>query len=478
MARQAFNVNNMSLYSILRDVLHRLWIVVIAAGIGTMITFTVMKQQYIPEFTSTAIYVISPRENTGYVYTNKQFASNISGVLQNLVNADIMVNRIQQDLKKSYLTSTREVSLIEETNLVKITVTSRDAIESYLTIDSIIDNYYELSEYINSNAVLDELKAPVVARTPNNSFTPRTRSLQVGGLSALAMLLILVMLSMFRKTIKTVDAAEDNLEITVLGTVFHEQKNKTIKAKVVQSVKSLLITSPIISRTFLESFNNIRMKLEYEIERNQKNVFMITSVCENEGKSTVALNIALSLAKEGKKVMLIDADMRKPAIHKMLDIKDEEIIDMINLLQGKCGLDAATYSNPNIGLDIVMSSKGHDRTHEYIKSGAMRDLIHKASQLADYVIIDTPPMGLVSDTEALLDVVDFTMLVIRQDFSYERDVMNVLGIINDSHTKFVGCILNDFRRIKISKAVNDFAYNVEQQLEKQKAEKVVEVYDE
>ena len=91
----------------------------------------------------------------------------------------------------------------------------------------------------------------------------------------------------------TEDAVEEQLGTTLLGSIYHERKNRTFKAKIAQKVKVLLITSPIISTRFIESINNIRVKMEYEHERNpEKNVYMVTSVCENEGKSTVALNLA------------------------------------------------------------------------------------------------------------------------------------------------------------------------------------------
>ena len=449
MNSKIINLRNIDLFSLAKDLIRSWWIIVMVAAMGVMGTHAYISNTYVPTYTSTAIYVVTPKQNTGYVYTNKVFASNVVTIFQNLMNSDIMINKIKKDLHLSNYEVSSNISLIEETNLMKISATSGDPIVSFKTIDSIMNNYSDLSEYLTSDAVFETLEAPTVATHADNVLMPRNKSLMVGGICGLLAILALSAVSIFRRTIKTEAAVEDQLETNLIGTIYHENKNRTVKAKIVQSVKALLITSPIITTKFIEAFNTIRIKIEYEHERNpEMNSILISSVCENEGKSTVAINIALSLAKEGKKVIIIDADMRKPALYKMLDIPTTDVVDIIKLLQGECGLDQVMYHD-NLGVDLVMSTKGHASTYEFMKSGAMKDLIRKCKKMADYVIIDTPPMAMVSDTEALVDNVDYSLLVIRQDFSYEKDIKNCINIMNDANCKFLGGILNDYKVLKM-----------------------------
>ena len=468
---------NIDLYSVVRDVLKRMWLVLIVGCIGIMVAFTIMKEAYVPTYTSNAIYVVNPSQSTGYVSGNKSVAESVVKVFNSIMYQGVMRHKLMEDLgeTEARFASERSAVLIEGTNLMKITVTSTDPIVSFKTIGAVMNRYHEISGFLREDAVFDELKSPVIAKNPDNAFTPRIRSLAVGLGCALITLFILIILSVLRKTVKTESAVEETLETTHLGTIYHEEKNRTIKAKVVQSVKALLITSPIITNKFIESVNNIRTKIEYERERNpRKNTFMVTSVCENEGKSTVAMNIALSLAKESKKVILIDADMRKPAAYKMLDIPKKQITDMALLLQGKIGLDETLYKGKNIPIDVVMSSRGHTRTNEYMKSAAMLDLINKCKELADYVIIDTPPMALVSDAEALLDRVDYAMLVVRQDFSFTSDILNCISIVEESNTRFIGVVLNDFKVFRVNSKRHSYGYEYGHG---EPNGKVVEVYD-
>lgn len=471
MNNKLIDLKNIELYSVFIDLLDRLWIVFMVACIGIMAQYTFLTRNYIPVYTSSAIYVVTPRQSTGYVYTNRRFAESAVPVFQNLMNTDIMNKRIAKEIGRDNIGAIIDVELIEGTNLMKVSATSTDPLEAFEVIGAIMNNYDELSEYLNSDAVFDTLKAPMVARYADNLLTPQNQSILAGIISGLVMMAIIVLISCLRTTIKKEGVVEEELEVPLLGTVYHEKKNRTIKARITQMVKALLITSPIISGKFIEAINSICIKLEYEHERHpEKNVFMISSVCENEGKSTVALNIALSLAKEGKKVILIDADMRKPAVYKMLDIPKENVVDMIKLFKGECGLDEVLYHDEKLELDLIMSPRGHANTHEYMKSSAMKDLIGKCKSLADYVIVDTPPMSLVSDAEVLLDRVDFSILVIRQDFSYKNDIRNCINTMKDSGSKMLGSILNDYKVFRPERRSRENAYS-------NANGKAVEIYD-
>lgn len=468
MNRKILNLRNIDLFSLLKDLVRNWWIILMVASMGVMISHAYISASYVPEYTSMGIYVVTPKQSTGYVYSNKQFAASVVTVFQNLMNSDIMNNKIKKDLHVSNLDASMDISLIEETNLMKVTVTSKDPILSFKAVDSIMNNYVDLSEYLTSDAVFELLEAPVVATHADNALMPRKKSLWTGTVCGLITLIILLAISILRRTIKTEAAVEEQLDTTLLGTIYHEQKNRTVKSKMIQGVKALLITSPVMTPKFIEAFNNIRIKIEYEHDRRpEKNIVLVSSTCENEGKSTVVLNLGLSLAKEGKKVIIIDADMRKPAMYKMLDIPKNKVTDMIKLLQGECGLDEVLYHD-RFGVDLVMPTKGHASTYELMKSGAMKDLIRKCSKMADYVIIDTPPMSMVSDTEAIVDWADFSLLVIRQDYSYEKDIINSINIMNDSNSKFLGCVLNDYKVIKIKDKHSMF---------KILEEREVEVYD-
>lgn len=474
MSTKLINLKNISLFSLCRDICRNIWVVIIIACIGVMGMYTHIKDSYVPQYTSSAIYVVTPKQSSGYVYNNKRFAESVIEVFQNLMHTDIMRNRIMEELHLTTLNATANVELITETNLMKITVTDTDPIVAFQTIGAIMDNYAELSEYLNSDAVFDTLKAPTVANNPNNALTPQKKSVTAGIVCGFLALLGVVLLNLFTKTIKTEDAVEDILDTTLLGTIYHENKNRTIKAKIVKSVKSLLITSPIITQKFIEAINNIRIKMEYEHERHpNKNVFLFTSVNENEGKSTVSINVALSLAKEGKKVIMIDGDMRKPAIYKMLDIPKATVTDYINVLQGKCGLDEVIYHERNINMDLIMATKGHTSTNEFMSSGAMSDLIKKCSEMADYVIIDTPPMWSVSDAEILLDKVDFAVLVVRQDYSHEKEIKGSLEIMENSNAKLLGCVLNNYTVFGVNRKKHAYGYT-----NNGESRKAVEIYGE
>ena len=131
----------------------------------------------------------------------------------------------------------------------------------------------------------------------------------------------LVFMSVMRGTIKTEAAAVRRLKGTKLALVGHEVKNRTFRARLRNKNKAILITNPITTFGYVETFRKLAFRVQAEMKKNGQKVLLISSVEENEGKSTIASNIALAMAQTGKKVLLVDMDLRRPAIYKIFDIK-------------------------------------------------------------------------------------------------------------------------------------------------------------
>lgn len=460
-----FDYKNIDLYGIVQDILRNWWVILLAGLIGVMAVYTVIRESYEPEYTSSAVYVVNPKESTGYKRSDKIIAQNAVTAFQGLLTQDIMKKRIMQDLGTTSWDAKINATVLESTNIMTLSVTTHKPVESFEIIKYVMENYSALSKYLNEDAVFEELKSPEVSTFPDNVLTPRKKSILAGVGIAFLMMCLIAVLSIMRKTIKTEGAIESRLGAPLYGTVTHEEKNKTFKSKLKKNIKSILITNPLISFTFFEEINNIRVKMQYEHERHSsKNIYMVTSVCENEGKSTVAINLALSLMRDGKSVIVLDADLRKPAMYKVLDIEKEKIRDYVDLLQGNSTLEEVLYKDESTGVKLLMANKGHSSTYEFVKSEAMRELINTLSGMADYVVVDTPPMSMVSDAEALSEMVDFSMLVVRQDFAYEEDVRSSIEILNNANSKFLGCILNHyktFESIGRDNSYNNYGYTAE-----------------
>ena len=122
-----------------------------------------------------------------------------------------------------------------------------------------------------------------------------------------------------RDTVKCEADVEQKLDTRLLATVRHEKKQKTLRNR----KTSILITNATTGFAFVETFKRLRTRVDYLMRRAQGRTILVTSLLEDEGKSTVAVNLALAMARRHKNVLLIDLDMKKPALYKLLDRQQE-----------------------------------------------------------------------------------------------------------------------------------------------------------
>jgi tyrosine-protein kinase Etk/Wzc len=190
-----------------------------------------------------------------------------------------------------------------------------------------------------------------------------------------------------------------------------------------------------------ESFRSIRTSLRYLIKENDHPIISITSTISSEGKTFISINLAAIYAMLGKKVLLIGLDLRKPRIHRIFDISNSE--GMSTFLSGNCDYDKVIKKTKIENLFYAVSGPVPPNPAELIEGSVMKSFIARIKNEFDLIIIDTPPVAIVSDALLLADYVDVNIFVVRQRYSSK----NTLDLIEEFHKserlKGIGIIIND-----------------------------------
>ena len=188
-----------------------------------------------------------------------------------------------------------------------------------------------------------------------------------------------------------------------------------------------------------ESYRTLRTNIQYSSFDKDYKVIMVTSSEPGEGKSTTSGNLALCLAQGDKKVVLIDCDLRKPSIHKKFKVSN--IVGLSDVIIGKEELVAALHRY-NKNLVILTSGKIPPNPYEMLSSKAMTALIENLKENFDYIILDTPPVQAVTDSQILSTKADGSILVVRSEKTKKDSVQNAIGLLKKVNANIIGTVLN------------------------------------
>lgn len=419
-------------YILIKDVLKNLVTIILISLIVSGVAYLVKENTYTPRYQTKATFLVSSAD--GSSYSNK---TSLATLLQEVMGSQLLKKIIAQDLGMEGTTVPATITTTVESsvNIMNITVTADTPRMAFLVMDSLIENYSQVSDYLMEGLVLDVLE-PAQIPTASTSQTGARKLFKTVFLYAFCILIVgAAVLSYARDTVKFEQDISEKLDAPLLATIYREHAKKK------KDKKSILITGVNISFSFVETFKKIRTRIEYEAHKNQCRVIMITSVMENEGKSTVAANIALALAQKSDKVVLVDADFRKPAQYKVLDAgtRDNGLGDV---LQGRCSLEDVMRLYEPGGLYCLYSYKAYENSSEMLLSLVMKRLVNELREKMDYVIIDTPPTSMVADAEIVSEYADGALLVVREDGAPCAEINDTIDMLTNSKSKLLGCIYN------------------------------------
>lgn len=208
--------------------------------------------------------------------------------------------------------------------------------------------------------------------------------------------------------------------------------------------------------SYTEAYKTLRTNLSFASISKQYKKIIITSAIPNEGKSTVAANLAITLAESDAKVLLLDCDLRNPTLRRLLRVRPEYKQGLTSLLTGQAPTEECIIHHPKIKCDVLLAGATPPNPVELLSSQQMKTLLDQLSEKYDYIICDTPPVSVVTDAAALSQFCDGVLLVVRQKVSTKEQVHTAKRNLDAVQANVLGTILSYYDRSNDTQAVNPY----------------------
>jgi capsular exopolysaccharide synthesis family protein len=234
--------------------------------------------------------------------------------------------------------------------------------------------------------------------------------------------------------VRSVEEVSKKLHFPIVGEISHKAK--------VRSLEIVVYDRSLVS----EQFRSIRSLLSFQLKNKKNKCILVTSSTSGEGKSFNSLNLAAVFAIPGKKVALLEFDIRKPVLHKVFNLKDNCVGLTEYLTEKETDFSKISYSIEQIpSLHFYPAGSLSTNPADLLLSENLRNLFKSLKEEYDYIVVDSPPVGLVSDSLVLSEYCDSVLFVVRQDKTLKKNLNIVKSLgLNKSFVN-VGLIMNDVR---------------------------------
>lgn len=430
----------LDLFSMIKDILRQWWVILLFSLSAALLTSVVKTETFNPQYTVSTTFVVTSKGLNTSVYSNLSGTISKAEQFKQILEFNLLKTTVKEDLGLDSFDATTNVVAVENTNMLRMSVTSNSALLSYRITKSILKNYHSVSDYVLTNVILEIIEPPAIPARPSNAQNVWNSMKKAFLITAAALILILAVFSYMKDTIKNENDAKRKIDARLLGTVYREKTKRMVKAK----NRSMIVTNPLISYRFTEAYRMITAKLVNRMEKRHAKVLMVTSVTENEGKSTVASNIALCLAKEGNRVLLIDCDFRKPALYKIFSSDEMQgVVNFPEILKSNA-IPANLINHVKDGnFYTILNDTQSFILEDIMNTGVFDRIMTICRNKMDYIVMDTSPIALVSDTVQLADHADASIVVMSQDRILARDINDTIDSLNNTKAQVIGCVFNN-----------------------------------
>lgn len=421
----------------------RIMVLIIAACAAGM--FLRARVTYHPVYQAYNTFTVTSSSAYGYTSDtyNSTVAANLGQVFPYILKSEILRDIVAKDLGTSGIPGSIHTQVMDDTNLITLTAEASDGKTAYRILQSYIRNYPKVSRHVLGTVKLESMDASGVPASPSNPESFRTEAEKGVLLGLVIVFFVLLIYALARKTVTDEDDLRQIFHAPILGKMPEVEFKKRGRHNTLGDIR-VLVSNEEIPYAFRESVRRIRTRFNREADSNHLQMVLVTSSVIGEGKSTVASNLALSLAREGKKVLLIDGDLRNPSVEYTLGLTEEDSQrpGFCELLTDQTSLDEVLQKTENDHLFIIPGGRPVDDVVGILSAEHTADILQKLRTQYDRIIIDAPPSALLPDAAILADYADGILYVVRQDYCRIDRIISGVNMFADKQISISGCILN------------------------------------
>jgi len=203
-----------------------------------------------------------------------------------------------------------------------------------------------------------------------------------------------------------------------------------------------LITFKEPNSPMSESYRTLRTNIQFSSFDKKIKTILVTSSGPGEGKTTTSSNLAMVMAQGGNKTLLIDCDQRKPQVHKVFGLSNEKGLSNILVNENEIDINTGVHKTDQPNLHILSSGTRPPNPAELLGSDKMKNFIEELKKTYDFIILDTPPIVLVTDAQILAQYVDGCLLVISSGEAERDSVIKAKSLLEKVNAKILGTVLN------------------------------------
>jgi capsular exopolysaccharide synthesis family protein len=361
---------------------------------------------------------------------NKQIAGEM-GSLRASVRAEYDAALTQESLLTKQLDSLRNQTLDVDSRSIEYNILKREADTNRQLYDALLQRYKEIG--VAADPGSNNVSMVDRALPPGGRYKPNLRlNLLIGLLLGAALgVLAALGLEFIDQTLKTPQDIEQKLRISVLG-IIPKLKKTEVPADMLRDLRS----------PFSEAYRSVRTALQFSTDSGVPKVLLVTSASAAEGKSTTAWSLARNFAQLGKRVLLIDGDLRNPSLHRLAEVRSE--IGLSNLLAGAANINEAIQDTDDPRLKIVLAGPLPPNPAELLAGSKLISLLTVAAESFDQVIIDGPPVLGIADAPILANATAGTLLVVEAGKTRIQTAQMAVKRLTLARARIIGAVLSKY----------------------------------